>query len=100
MTRELFQAPRTGSPQHWDDFCYCQARPPCQWVLDLQTLDMMSNQIIDTPFIHRMKSKPKQFGPRVGTRRGDASIQPSPGDRSRTFLGLFCKSSDPKTLMS
>ena len=36
MTRELFQAPRTGTPQHWDDFRYCQARCTCQWVLDLQ----------------------------------------------------------------
>ena len=26
MTRELFQAPRTGTPQHWNDLCYCQAR--------------------------------------------------------------------------
>ena len=36
MTRELFQAPRTGTPQHWDDFRYCQARHTCQRVLDLQ----------------------------------------------------------------
>ena len=35
MTRELFQAPHTGTPQHWDDFCYHQARRACQWVLDL-----------------------------------------------------------------
>ena len=35
MTRELFQAPRTGTPQHWDDFRYRQARHACQWVLDL-----------------------------------------------------------------
>ena len=35
MTRELFQAPCTGTPQHWDDFRYCQARRTCQWVLDL-----------------------------------------------------------------
>ena len=35
MTRELFQAPRTGTPQHWDDFCYRQARCTRQWVLDL-----------------------------------------------------------------
>ena len=26
MTRELFQAPRTGTPQHWNDLRYCQAR--------------------------------------------------------------------------
>ena len=36
MTRELFQAPRSGTPQHWDDFCYRQTRHTCQWVLDLQ----------------------------------------------------------------
>ena len=36
MTRELFQAPRTGTPQHWDDFRYCQARHTRQWVLDLR----------------------------------------------------------------
>ena len=36
MTRELFQAPHTGTPQHWDDFCYRQARRTCQRVLDLQ----------------------------------------------------------------
>ena len=36
MTRELFQAPHTGTPQHWDDFRYHQARRACQWVLDLQ----------------------------------------------------------------
>ena len=36
MTRELFQAPRTGTPQHWDDFRYRQARHTCQRVLDLQ----------------------------------------------------------------
>ena len=36
MTRELFQAPRTGTPQHWDDFHYHQARHTCQWVLDLR----------------------------------------------------------------
>ena len=35
MTRELFQAPRTGTSQHWDDFCYCQTRRTCQQVLDL-----------------------------------------------------------------
>ena len=35
MTRELFQAPRTGTPQHWNDLCYCQGRHTCQWVLDL-----------------------------------------------------------------
>ena len=35
MTRELFQAPRTGTPQHWDDFHYRQARRPRQRVLDL-----------------------------------------------------------------
>ena len=26
MTRKLFQAPRTGTPQHWNDLRYCQAR--------------------------------------------------------------------------
>ena len=36
MTRELFQAPHTGTPQHWDDFHYRQARHACQWVLDLR----------------------------------------------------------------
>ena len=36
MTRELFQAPHTGTPQHWSDFCYRQARHACQQVLDLQ----------------------------------------------------------------
>ena len=36
MTRELFQAPCTGTPQHWDDFRYRQARHTCQWVLDLR----------------------------------------------------------------
>ena len=35
MTRELFQAPRTGTPQHWNDLCYRQARCACQRVLDL-----------------------------------------------------------------
>ena len=36
MTRELFQAPRTGTPQHWDDFRYHHARRARQWVLDLR----------------------------------------------------------------
>ena len=36
MIRELFQAPHTGTPQHWDDFRYCQARHACQQVLDLR----------------------------------------------------------------
>ena len=36
MTRELFQAPHTGTPQCWDDFRYCQDRCTCQRVLDLQ----------------------------------------------------------------
>ena len=36
ITRELFQAPHTGTPQHWDDFRYCQARRARQWVLDLR----------------------------------------------------------------
>ena len=36
MTRELFKAPRTGTPQHWNDLHYCQARHAQQWVLDLQ----------------------------------------------------------------
>ena len=35
MTRELFQAPHTGTPQHWSDLHYRQARCTCQWVLDL-----------------------------------------------------------------
>ena len=35
MTRELFQAPRAGTPQHWNDLRYRQARCTCQWVLDL-----------------------------------------------------------------
>ena len=35
MTRELFQAPHTGTPQHWDDFRYHQARRTHQQVLDL-----------------------------------------------------------------
>ena len=35
MTRELFQAPHTGTPQHWNDLRYRQARHTCQWVLDL-----------------------------------------------------------------
>ena len=35
MTRELFQAPHTGTPQHLDDFCYRQARRARQRVLDL-----------------------------------------------------------------
>ena len=36
MTRELFQAPCPGIPQHWSDFCYHQARLAHQRVLDLQ----------------------------------------------------------------
>ena len=36
MTRELFQAPCTGAPQHWNDLPYCQARHACQPVLDLR----------------------------------------------------------------
>ena len=35
MTRKLFQAPRTGTPQHWNDLHYRQARCACQQVLDL-----------------------------------------------------------------
>ena len=35
MTRELFQAPRTGTPQNWNDLHYCQARCARQRVLDL-----------------------------------------------------------------
>ena len=35
MTRELFQAPCTGTPQHWNDLRYCQARHARQLVLDL-----------------------------------------------------------------
>ena len=36
ITRELFQAPHTGIPQHWNDLHYRQARQACQWVLHLQ----------------------------------------------------------------
>ena len=36
MTRELFQAPHTGTPQRWNDLRYHQARHACQWVLNLQ----------------------------------------------------------------
>ena len=36
MTKELFQAPCTGTPQHWDDFHYRQARRAHQRVLDLR----------------------------------------------------------------
>ena len=36
MTRELFQAPCTGTPQHWNDLHYCQARDARQQVLDLR----------------------------------------------------------------
>ena len=35
MTRELFQAPHTGTPQHCNDLPYRQARRTRQWVLDL-----------------------------------------------------------------
>ena len=43
MTRELFQAPHTGTPQHWNDLRYRQARHAHQWVLDLQNTDKKSN---------------------------------------------------------
>ena len=36
MTRELFQALHTGTPQHWDDFRYRQARCARNRVLDLR----------------------------------------------------------------
>ena len=36
MTRKLFQAPCTGTPQRWNDLRYHQARCTLQWVLDLQ----------------------------------------------------------------
>ena len=36
ITRELFQAPHTGTSQHWGDFRYRQARHTCQLVLDLR----------------------------------------------------------------
>ena len=36
MARELFQAPRTGTPQHWNDLHYRQARCARQRVLDLR----------------------------------------------------------------
>ena len=38
MTRELFQAPHTGTPQHWNDLRYRQARHACQWVIDLRNI--------------------------------------------------------------
>ena len=95
LTRELFQAPRTGSPQHWDDFCYLQARRACQWVLDLRnTRHEVESQLLSHHLYSRTKSKPKRFGPRVGTRscevmRGDVSL-----------FGTICEPSDPKTWMS
>ena len=38
MTRELFQAPHTGTPQHWNDLRYHQPRHTRQWVLDLRNI--------------------------------------------------------------
>ena len=88
MTRELFQAPRTGTPQHWKDLHYCQARCAWQRVLDLQnTRQEVESQLL-THHLHVQNQKPKWFSPRVGMRRSNVDIWSSPGDRSRAFPGL------------
>ena len=89
MTRELFQAPHTGTPQHWNDLCYRQARHTHQWVLDLQnTRQEVESQLL-THHLHIVQSQNLNwFSPRVGMRRSNADIWSSPGDGSRAFPGL------------
>ena len=52
MTRELFQAPRTGTPQHWNDLCYRQARHTQKWVLDLQNTQQEVESQLLTHHLH------------------------------------------------
>ena len=57
MTRELFQAPRTGTPQHWNDLRYCQARHARQWVLDLQNTQQEVKSQLLTHHLHVVQSQ-------------------------------------------
>ena len=57
MTRELFKAPHTGTPQHWNDFHYCQARRARQWVLDLQNTQQEVESQLLTHHLHVIRSQ-------------------------------------------
>ena len=57
MTRELFQAQRTGTPQHWNDLCYRQARHARQWVLDLQNTQQEVESQLLTHHLHVVQSQ-------------------------------------------
>ena len=57
MTRELFQALRTGTPQHWNDLHYRQARHARQWVLDLRnTWQEVKSQLL-SHHLHIIRSQ-------------------------------------------
>ena len=57
MTRELFQAPRIGTPQHWNDLHYRQARHTRQWVLDLQNTQQEVESQLLTHHLHVVQSQ-------------------------------------------
>ena len=57
MTRELFQAPRTGTPQHWNDLRYRQARHTCQQVLDLQNTQQEVESQLLSHHLHIVQSQ-------------------------------------------
>ena len=57
MTRELFQAPRTGTPQHWNDLHYCQARHAWQRVLDMQNTQQEVESQLMSHHLHVVRSQ-------------------------------------------
>ena len=57
MTRELFQAPRTGTPQHWNDLCYHQARQARWRVLDLQNTQREVESQLLSQHLHVVSSQ-------------------------------------------
>ena len=57
MTRELFQAQHTETPQHWNDLHYCQARCTCQQVLDLQNTQQEVGSQLLSHHLHVVQSQ-------------------------------------------
>ena len=57
MSRELFQAPCTGTPQHWNELHYHQARRARQQVLDLRNTQQEVESQLLMHHLHVVRSQ-------------------------------------------